>query len=57
MVMKESYVNVLDMNDLCGLEFYICNLERLCLKYLFSFIVVNKVEEVKEGFFKIFWYF
>lgn len=52
MVMKESYVNVSDMNDPCGPEFYTCNSERLCLKYPFSFIVVNKVEEVKEGFFK-----
>lgn len=44
MIMKESYIDVLDMKDLCGLEFYICSLERLSLKFLFSYIVIYKVE-------------
>lgn len=52
MAMKESYVNVSNIKDPCGPEFYTCNSERLCLKYPFSFIVINKVEQIKENFLK-----
>lgn len=52
MIMKESYIDVSNMKDPCGPEFYTCSSGRLCLKFPFSYIVINKVEQLRDGFLK-----
>lgn len=51
--MKESLIDFFNILDLFGLECYICSLERLCMKLLFSYIVVCRVEKIKDDFLNI----
>lgn len=53
MMMKESYIDVSDMKDPCGPEFYTCSSERLSLKFPFSYIVIHKVEQLRDDFLKV----
>lgn len=53
-IMKEKYIDIVDMKDLCGLKCYLCSLRRMVLKFLFSYIIVNKIEKLKDEFLKIF---
>lgn len=53
MIMKDSFIDCKDIVDFFGLECYICCLERLCLKFLFSYIVICRIEKIKDDFLKI----
>lgn len=53
LIMKDNLVDFIDILDLFGLECYICSLEKLCMKLLFSYIVLCKVEKIKDDFLNI----
>lgn len=53
LLMKDNLVDFLNILDLFGLECYICSLERLCMKLLFSYIVLCRVEKIKDDFLNI----
>lgn len=53
LMMKDSLMDILDILDLFGLECYICSLEKLCMKLLFSYIFLCRVEKVKDDFLNI----
>lgn len=55
LIMKDNLVDFIDILDLFGLECYICSLEKLCMKLLFSYIVLCKVEKIKDDFLNIIW--
>lgn len=52
-MMKDSLMDILDILDLFGLECYICSLEKLCMKLLFSYIFLCRVEKIKDDFLNI----
>lgn len=52
LIMKEKYIDIASMEDPCGPEFYTCSSGRISLRFPFSYIVINKVEELKDGFLK-----
>lgn len=53
LIRKKSLMDILYVLNLFGLECYICCLERLCLKFLFSYIVICRIEKIKDDFLKI----
>lgn len=53
LIMKDNLVDFIDILDLFGLECYICSLEKLCMKLLFGYIVLCKVEKIKDDFLNI----
>lgn len=50
MIIKESYIDISNIDDPCGAEFHPCKSDRLCLKYPFSYIVINKIEQLRDDF-------
>lgn len=51
-IMKEKYIDIADMKDPCGPKCYLCSSRRMALKFPFSYIIVNKIEKLKEEFLK-----
>lgn len=52
-IKMDSLVDIIDILNLLGLEFYICSFERVCMKFLFSYVVICRVEIFKDDFLNI----
>lgn len=50
LIMKESLIDFSNIPDPFGPECYTCSSERLCMKLPFSYIVVCRVEKIKDDF-------
>lgn len=50
LIMKDNLVDFTDIPDPFGPECYTCSSEKLCMKLPFSYIVLCKVEKIKDDF-------
>lgn len=50
LIMKDSLIDFSDIPDPVGPECYTCSSERLCMKLPFSYIVLCRVEKIKDDF-------
>lgn len=55
LIINDSLMDFFNILDLFGLECYICSFERFCMKLLFSYIVICRVEKIKDDFLNILW--